>query len=64
MSTSLGLTPFTLNDGAEYPALGLVTYGMSGEDKPARRLRRRSDVRRAPQQPLSASGREIQTLRS
>ena len=32
MSTSLGLTPFRLNDGHQLPAMGLGTFGMRGED--------------------------------
>ena len=34
MSTLLGLTPFRLNDGHQLPAIGLGTFGMTGEDRP------------------------------
>lgn len=32
MITSLGLTPIRLNDGHQLPAIGLGTFGMTGED--------------------------------
>jgi 2,5-diketo-D-gluconate reductase A len=32
MRTALGLTPFQLNDGHELPAIGLGTFGMTGEE--------------------------------
>ena len=32
MKTALGLTPFQLNDGHLLPAIGLGTFGMTGED--------------------------------
>ena len=32
MSLSPGLTPFRLNDGHQLPAIGLGTFGMTGED--------------------------------
>ena len=32
MSTLLDLTPFRLNDGYQLPAIGLGTFGMTGED--------------------------------
>jgi diketogulonate reductase-like aldo/keto reductase len=32
MSTSLGLSPFRLNDGHDLPAVGLGTFGMRGEE--------------------------------
>ena len=32
MSTLPGLTPFQLNDGHQLPAIGLGTFGMTGED--------------------------------
>ena len=34
MSTLLELTPFRLNDGHQLPAIGLGTFGMTGEDRP------------------------------